>query len=434
MDDASPDDAPLNDAPRHRFDTLQLHAGQPGADPTTGARAVPIYATSSYVFRSAQHAADVFAGEGEGSQYGRMDNPTVDVFVDRIVALEGGKAGVGFSSGQAATTTTLLALAGPGKHIVFSREVFGGTYSVVRKLLEPWGCAWDAVDQTVDAIAAALRPETVAVWVENIANPTCTVPDMPAIAALCRERRIPFIVDNTWGCGGYICRPLELGADLVVHSATKWIGGHGTFIGGAVVDGGTFDWDHPNFPAFSRPDARGRSYLSREPETPFRLRAHELGLSTMGMTLSPFSAFLGLQGLATLSLRVDQECSSALELARWLEGQPTVSRVHYPGLESHPSHDLAKQMLRNGFGAVLSFETKEEAGAARFVDRIRVASHLANIGDARTVAILPWFTTHSGLDEPARRAAGITPGLVRLSVGLEGLEDLRADLEQALRP
>jgi len=424
----------MDEASRPRgFDTQQIHAGQEGGDATTGARAVPIYATSSYVFRSAEDAARIFAGETEGSQYGRMDNPTVDAFVDRVVALEGGKAGVGLSSGQAATTTAFLALTGPGKHIVFSREVFGGTYSVVRKVLEPWGCAWDAVDQTVEGIEAALRDDTVAVWVENIANPSCAVPDIPAIADLCRSRRIPFIVDNTWGCGGYICRPLEMGADIVVHSATKWIGGHGTFIGGILVDGGTFDWDHPNFPAFSRPDSRGRSYLSRAGSLAFNLRAHELGLSTMGMTLSPMSAFLGLQGLETLSLRVRRECDSALELARWLETHPAVRRVDYPGLENHPTHHVARRVLQNGFGAVLSFEAADEATARGFVEKIRVASHLANIGDARTVAILPWFTTHSSLDEEGRRAAGVTPSLVRLSVGIEGIEDLKADLDQALR-
>ncbi len=422
----------MSDLPPYRFDTLQLHAGQTTPDPTTGARAVPIYATSSYVFRDARHAAEVFSREAEGNQYGRMDNPTVDAFVDRLVALEGGAGGVAFASGQAATTAALMALAGPGTHVVFSREVFGGTYSVARKVLEPWGCAWDAVDQTVEVIEAALRPETVAVWVENIANPTCTVPDLPAIAELCRARRIPFIVDNTWGCGGYLCRPLELGADVVVHSATKWIGGHGNLIAGAIVDGGSFDWEHPLFPAFTRPDARGRSYVERAGKLAFRLRTHDLGLFTMGMTLSPFAAFLALQGLETLSLRVRQECDTALELAKWLEGHPAVARVHYPGLPSHPSHETAQRVLRNGFGAVLSFETRDEAAAGRFVERIRVASHLANIGDARTVAILPWFTTHSSLDEGARRSAGITPGLVRLSVGLEGVEDLRADLDQAL--
>jgi O-acetylhomoserine (thiol)-lyase len=394
---------------------------------------VPIYATSSYVFEDADHAARLFAGLAEGNQYGRMDNPTVQAFVDRIVALEGGKGGVGFSSGQAATTATLLSLAEPGKHVVFSREMFGGTYAVARKILEPWGCAWDAVDQTVDAIEAAIRDETVAVWVENITNPACTVPDIPAIAALCKERKVPFVVDNTWGCAGYLCRPLELGANIVVHSATKWIGGHGTFIGGALVDGGTFDWDHPNFPAFSKLDTRGRTYISREGALAFRLRAHDLGLFVMGMTLAPQSAFLGLQGLETLSLRVQRECDSALALARWLSEHPAVARVHYPGLEEHPSHAVAKRVLRNGFGAVLSFETKDDEGAKRFVNRVKIASHLANIGDAKTVVILPWYTTHSALEESARRAAGVTPALVRLSVGLEDLGDLKADLDQALR-
>lgn len=418
-------------SPLH-FDTLQLHAGQEAPDPTTGARAVPIYATSSYVFESADHARALFAGEVEGNQYGRMHNPTVQAFVDRLVALEGGAGGVALASGQAATTTTLMALAAPGKHVVFSREMFGGTYAVARKLLGPWGCHWDVVEQSVDGVEATLRDDTVAVWVENIANPTCTVPDLAALAALCRERRIPLVVDNTWGCAGYLCRPLELGADIVVHSATKWIGGHGTFIGGAIVDGGTFDWTHPNFPAFSRLDSRGRSYVSRAGKLAFRMRAHDLGLFTMGMTLSPQSAFLALQGLETLSLRVERECATALELARWLEEHPKVERVHYPGLESHPSHEVAKRTLQNGFGAVLSFETSSEEAARRFVDRVQLVSHLANIGDSRTVVILPWFTTHAAMEEVERRSAGVKPEMVRLSVGLEHPDDLKADLDQAL--
>jgi O-acetylhomoserine/O-acetylserine sulfhydrylase len=422
------------DAPAPRFDTLQVHAGQEVPDPATRARAVPIYATSSYVFDDAEHARAVFAGEVVGNQYGRMNNPTVDAFVRRVVGLEGGAGGVGLASGQAATTATLLALAEPGRHIVFSRELFGGTFAVARKILAPWGCDWDAVDPTPEGVEAALRDETVAVWVESIANPNCTVPDLEEIGRICRTRRIPFVVDNTWGCAGYLCRPIELGADIVVHSATKWIGGHGTFIGGVIVDAGRFDWSHPNFPAFTRPDPRGRSYISRAGALAFRLRAWDLGLVSMGMTLSPHEAFLGLQGLETLSLRAQRQSDHALALARRLEEHPAVKRIHYPGLESHPSHGVARRILRNGSGGVFSFETRDPGVARRFVERTRVACHLANIGDARTVVILPWITTHASMDEGARRAAGVSPALVRVSVGLEALEDLEADFLQALAP
>jgi O-acetylhomoserine/O-acetylserine sulfhydrylase len=414
------------------FETLQVHAGQETPDPATRSRAVPIYATSSFVFDSADQAARIFSGEEAGNQYGRMHNPTVQAFVDRVVALEGGKGGVGLSSGQAASTATLLALAAPGKHVVFSSQLFGGTFSLAERILGPWGCAWEAVPPTPEGVSAALRKETVAVWVESIGNPICNVPDVGAIAQVCRSRKVPLVVDNTWGCAGYLCRPLELGAHIVVHSATKWIGGHGTFIGGVIVDGGEFDWDHPGFPAFTRPDSSGESLHARAGSLAFQQRAWDLGLKTMGMTLAPESAFHGLQGLETLSLRVQRECDHALELAGWLEGHPAVRTVHYPGLPTHPSHPAARRTLQNGFGAVLAFETRTDEGARRFVDGVGLASHLANIGDAKTLVILPWFTTHASLPEESRRAAGVSPALVRVSVGLETLSDLKADFEGAL--
>ena len=418
-----------------QFDTLQLHAGQEQPDPS-GARAVPIAATSSFCFESAEHARAVFAGEVAGNQYGRMHNPTVAAFERRLAALEGGVAAVALSSGQAATTTALFALARPGSNIVASNQLFGGTFSVAKKLLEPWGCSFRAVEPTADAIGDATGDDTVGVWLETIANPSCAVPDIGAVAAVARARGVPLIVDNTWGCGGYLCRPVALGADIVIHSATKWIGGHGTFIGGAIIDAGSFDWAAAaaRFPAFHQKDSRGRTYLSRAPHTPFTLRAFDLGLFTMGMTLSPHAAFAALQGLETLSLRVQRSCDSAFELAYWLEAQAGVRRVIYPGLPSHPSHEVAKRTLQNGFGAVVSFETDTAEAAATFLDRVQLASHLANIGDAKTVVINPWTTTHAGMSEAARRAAGVTPELVRLSVGLEAIGDLKADLSQALAP
>ena len=416
------------------FSTLSVHAGQE-KDPLTGSRAVPIYATASYTFESAEHAASLFAGETPGNQYGRMHNPTVEVFVRRLVALEAGTAGLALSSGQAATTATLLALARPGGHLVVSNECFGGTFSVLRKLLEPWGCAVSTVSPAPDAVQEAIRDETVGVWVETIANPSGSVPDIAALAERCQAARVPLIVDNTWGCGGYLCRPLELGADIAVHSATKWIGGHGTFVGGAVVEAGRFDWaaQPERFPAFVTPDSRGRTYVSRAPETAFTLRAYDLGLFTMGMTLSPHAAAAALQGLETLPLRVQRSCNTALELAGWLEAQTGVKRVLYPGLPSHPSYEVARRTLQNGFGAVLSFEAETLELARDFLNRVQLASHLANIGDAKTVVINPWTTTHAGLSEDARRAAGVTPELVRVSVGLEALADLQNDFTQALQ-
>jgi O-acetylhomoserine (thiol)-lyase len=413
------------------FETLQLHAGQESVD-ATRSRAVPIYATSSFTFDSAQHAADVFAGNQQGNQYGRMHNPTVDAFVKRMVALEGGKAGVGFSSGQAATTTALFALARPGTNFVVSKELFGGTFAVARKLLEPWGCNFITVEPTAQAIDAAIDENTVGVWLETIANPSCTVPDLQAIADVAHAKGVPLIVDNTWGCGGYVCQPIKHGADVVMQSATKWIGGHGTFIAGALIDAGSFNWASPKFPAFQKPDMRGKTYIDKAGETAFTSRAWDLGLFTMGMTLSPYAASLGLQGLETLSLRVQRMCESALELAYWLEIQPGVKRVVYAGLSSHPSHDIAKKVLVNGYGAVLSFEAVDLATAQAFLNHVKLASHLANIGDAKTVVICPWNTTHAGLSEEARRAAGVTPELIRLSVGLESVKDLKEDFAQAL--
>ena len=414
------------------FDTLQLHAGQSEPDEKTGSRAVPIYATSSYVFTSAQEAADVFAGKRKGNQYGRMHNPTVAAFAERVAALEGAKAAIGLSSGQAATTTALFALARPGANVIVSNELFGGTFSVARKLLEPWGCEVRPVSPEAEAVKAATDDNTVGVWLETIANPSCTVPDIRAVADAAHQGGVPLIVDSTWGCGGYLCQPASYGADIIVHSATKWIGGHGTFIGGVLVDAGSFDWGAERFPAFHKPDAKGRTYLEKSPETPFLARAYDLGLFTMGMSLSPHDAFLGLQGLETLSLRVQRACDSALELAQWLEAQPQVDRVVYPGLKSHPSYTTAERILRHGYGSVISFEAADVETAQAFLDNVKLASHLANIGDAKTVVINPWTTTHAGLSEEARRAAGVSPGLVRVSVGLEGVEDLKRDFAQAL--
>ena len=361
-----------------------------------------------------------------------MHNPTVEVFVDRLVAMVDAAAGAAFASGQAAGTAALMAVARPGAHFVVSNQLFGGTYALLDKIFVPMGCTVSVVAPTADAIDAALTDDTVAVWVETIANPSGTVADLVAIAELCTSRQVPFFVDNTFGCAGHLCNPLELGADVVVESATKWIGGHGTFVAGVVLDGGRYAWDNGRFPAFTTPNARGATVVSRAGRTAFTSRASELGLFTMGMTLSPFAAFLGLQGLETMSLRVQRSCDTALELARWLEAHPEVDQVYYPGLESHPSHHIAARTLRNGFGGVLAFDAPSIDAAHAFIDGVRLASHLANIGDAKTVVIHPWTTTHGGLSEADRLAAGVNECTVRVSVGLESLEDLQADFAQAL--
>ena len=413
------DDAPPT--PRPGFATEALHAATP-PDPVTGARAQPIYATSSYVFESAAHAAALFAGEASGNQYARMHNPTTEAFAARVAALEGGAAAVALASGQAASAATLLALAAPDTKVVCSTDVFGGTASLFRKWLVPWGVELVMVPPEVEAMAAALDERTVACWVETIANPSGVVPDLPALAQRCDAAGVPLVVDNTWGCGGYLCQPLEHGAAVVVHSATKWIGGHGTFVGGVVVDGGRFDWRRAHTPALAE----------HGPGTSFAERVHDLGLFTLGATLSPFAAFLGLQGLETLGLRVQRSCDSALELAHWLRTQPGVQRVVYAGLDDHPSHQVATRVLRSGFGAVLAFELADQRSAQAWLDALELISHLANIGDAKSVAIHPWTTTHASMSEAQRRAAGVTPAMLRLSIGLEDPADLRRDIGRAL--
>lgn len=410
------------------FATRSLHAGTP-PDPTTGARAQPIHATAAYVFQSAEHAAALFAGEAEGNQYGRMHNPTVEAFAERMRSLEGGAAAVAFASGQAAAAATLLALTRPGSRVLLTREAFGGTFSLFRKWLEPWGVHVTTIAPTADAVEAAMDDDVVAVWVETIANPSCTVPDLPAIAAASHRGGAPLIVDNTWGCGGYLIRPLEHGADAVVHSATKWIGGHGTFIGGVMIDGGRFLFDPQRYPAMHALDGRGRSWVDRAGATALASRAHDLGLFTIGASLSPHAAFYALQGLETLSLRCERSCASALALAELLEARGAT--VRYPGLASHPSHAVARRLLSGGFGAVLTLDLADQPTAYRFLNQLKLISLLANIGDAKSVAIHPWTTTHASMGEATRREAGVFPGSVRISLGLEEFGDIVRDVEQA---
>ncbi len=417
------------------FATRQLHAGHV-PDEASHARAVPIYASSSYVFESTVEAERTFAGEVPGNRYARVENPTTQALADRVASLEGRPPGSGvpLSSGQAATTTIMMGLSRPGATWLVSDQLFGGTASVAGKVLRPFGVTVKSVSPEPEAIEAHLDETVVGVWVETIANPSGHVPNLPLIAEVARRHGVPLVVDNTWGSGGYLCRPLELGADIVVHSATKWIGGHGVAIGGVVVDGGSFDWTArgERYPQFQRRDAHGRTMLEKAPDAPVAALATDLGLMTMGMTMAPHTAFLLLQGLETLDLRVQRACDSALHVAREFQQFEGIAEVVYPGLPEHPSHAVARSVLSHGFGSVMGLRFASEALARGTLDRFRLVSHLANIGDAKTVAIHPWTTTHASLTDDAKLAGGVTPDLIRFSVGLEDPRDLLSDVEQAL--
>ena len=425
----------------YRFETLQVHAGQEPA-PGTNSRAVPIYQTTSYTFEDTDHAARLFGLEEFGNIYTRIMNPTTDVFEQRIAALEGGVAAVATASGQAAQFLAISNLAQAGDEIVASSYLYGGTYNQFKVTLPRLGINVRFVESTdPEALEAAITERTKAVFVESIANPEFLVPDLEAVADVAHRHGIPLIVDNTFGCAGYLVRPIEHGADVVVASATKWIGGHGTSIGGVIVDSGNFDWNNGRFPQFSEPSPGyhglvfGDVFGSDGPfgNIAFAIRARVEGLRDLGAALSPFNSFLLLQGLETLSLRVQRHVDNALELAEWLEARPDVSWVNYPGLPSHRSHGMAKKYLRHGFGAVLSFgiDGGYEAGR-RFIDSVELASHLANVGDAKTLVIHPASTTHQQLSDDERTAAGVGADLVRVSVGIEHIEDIKADFAAAL--
>ena len=424
-----------------KFETLQVHAGQDPA-PGTNARAVPIYQSTSYTFDDADHAARLFGLEEFGNIYTRIMNPTTDVFEKRIAALEGGVAAVATSSGQAAQLLAITTIAQAGDDIVASSNLYGGTYNQFKVAFPRLGIDVRFVeDDTPEAFEAAIGENTKAIYVESIANPSYRVPDFAALADVAHRNGIPLIVDNTFGCGGYVARPIEHGADIVVESATKWIGGHGTSIGGVVIDSGNFDWRGGKFPLFTEPSPSYHGLVFSDvfgPDGPFgniafAIRARVEGLRDLGAAQSPFNAFLLLQGLETLSLRVQRHIDNALELARWLEARDEVAWVTYPGLESHPTHDLAKQYLTNGFGAVLSFGVKGGFDPAKsFVNSVELASHLANVGDAKTLVIHPASTTHQQLSSDEQDAAGVRSDFIRVSVGIEHIDDIKADFEQAL--
>jgi O-acetylhomoserine (thiol)-lyase len=421
--------------PAHRRETLAVHAGQT-PDPTTKARAVPIYATTSYVFDNAAHAARLFGLEETGNIYTRIMNPTTDVFEQRVAALEGGVGGLSVGSGQAAETLTILNLARAGDNVVTSSSLYGGTYNLFAHTLPKWGIDFRFVDGSrPEEFDRAVDGRTKALYVETIGNPRLDVPDFEAIAAVARKHGVPLIVDNTFA--PILCRPIEHGADIVVHSATKWIGGHGTVIGGVVVDGGTFDWAaSPRFKAdFVDPDEsyHGVSYAAAAGPAAYITKLRVQLLRDLGPALSPFNSFLFLQGLETLPLRIERHSANALAVARWLEKHPAVEWVSYAGLESHPAHELARKYLSGGFGGIVTFGLKGGLEAGRkLIDSVKLFSLLANVGDAKSLIIHPASTTHQQLSAEDQEASGVTPDLVRLSVGIEHVDDILADLDQAI--
>lgn len=425
---------------QHRFETLQVHAGQaPAAG--TNSRAVPIHQTTSYTFDDADHGARLFALQEFGNIYTRIMNPTTDVFEQRVAALEGGVAALATASGQSAQFLAITTLAEAGDNIVSGASLYGGTYNQFKVQFPRIGIdvRFVATDD-FDAWEAAIDDRTRALFVESIGNPGFDVPNFARLAEIAKRHELPLVVDNTFGCAGYLVRPIDHGADIVVQSATKWIGGHGTSIGGVIVDAGKFNWFGKRFKTFHTPSPGYHGLNFAEvfsPDGPFGnlafiIRARVEGLRDWGPALSPFNAFMFLQGLETLSLRVQRHCENALELARWLGTQPLVVRVNYLGLESHPHHQRARDYLRNGFGSVLTFGIKGGLDAGkRFINSVELASHLANVGDAKTLVIHPASTTHQQLSAAEQLSAGVLPDVVRVSVGIEHIDDIKEDFTQA---
>ncbi len=424
-----------------RFETLQVHAGQEEVDITTRSRAVPIYQTSSYTFKDSEHGANLFALKEFGNVYTRIMNPTSDVFERRVAALEGGVAALATSSGQAAQFLAISNIMGAGDNFVSSSNLYGGTYNQFKVTFKRIGieARFTAGESPAD-YEKLIDDRTKAIFVETIGNPSYTVPDFEGISAVAKKHDLPLIVDNTFGACGYLFRPLEHGANIVVESATKWIGGHGTSIGGVIVDGGNFNWANGKFPQFTEPSEGYHGMIFWDifgPGGPFGniafiIRARVEGLRDYGPAMSPFNSFLMLQGLETLSLRVQRMVDNALELAKWLEAHPQVESVSYPGLPSCATHANAKKYLKNGYGGVLSFTIKgDKANATKFVDSMKLISHLANVGDAKTLIIQPSATTHQQLSDEDQLAAGVLPNQLRISVGIEHIEDIKEDLSQA---
>ncbi|WP_226683319.1 O-acetylhomoserine aminocarboxypropyltransferase/cysteine synthase family protein [Sutcliffiella horikoshii] len=420
--------------PNYDVETVLLHGGQT-PDPTTGSRAVPIYQTTSYVFDNTDHAQNLFALNEFGNIYTRIMNPTVDVLEKRLALLEGGAAAVATSSGMSAIAFAILNIAHAGDEIVAAENLYGGTYNLFAVTLPKYGIKVKFVDATdPENFRNAITPKTKAIFGEIIGNPSLRVLDVEAVAKVAHDNYIPLIIDNTFA-SPYLCNPIKWGADIVVHSATKWIGGHGTTIGGVVVDGGNFNWDHPNFPGFTEPDAsyNGIKYAQTFGNLAFAVKLRVQLLRDFGACLSPQNAFLLLQGLETLHLRVEKHNENALELAKYLQDHPAVEWVSYPGLPDHPAHTLARKYLGKGNGSIVNFGIKGGKDAGRkAIDSIKLWSHVANVGDAKSLIIHPASTTHQQLTGDDLIKSGVTEDLIRLSVGIESLKDLQNDLDQAL--
>jgi O-acetylhomoserine/O-acetylserine sulfhydrylase len=425
----------------YHFETLQLHAGQE-VDPSTGSRAVPIHQTTSYVFKDSAHAANLFSLKEFGNIYTRIMNPTTDVFEKRMAALEGGVAAVATASGQAAQFLAITNILDSGDNLISTSYLYGGTYNQFKVQFKRLGIHVKFVEGDSPAdFEKLIDSRTKAIYIETIGNPRFNIPDFEAIAAVARRHDIPLIVDNTFGAGGYLCRPIEHGANIVVESATKWIGGHGTSIGGVIVDAGNFNWGNGKFPQFTEPSEGYHGLRFWDVfGTPgpfgniaFAIRARVEGLRDYGSSLSPFNAFLLLQGLETLSLRVQRHVENAQALAEWLRTDPHVVSVDYPGLADNPYHALGKKYLKHGFGGVLTFLVKGGKEAAdKVVNQVKLISHLANVGDAKTLIIHPASTTHEQLSAEEQKKSGVIPGQLRLSAGIEHIDDIKADLKQAL--
>ncbi|ULQ51916.1 O-acetylhomoserine aminocarboxypropyltransferase/cysteine synthase family protein [Flavihumibacter fluvii] len=420
------------------FETLQVHAGQE-PDPVTKSRAVPIHQTTSYVFDSAEHAANLFGLREFGNIYTRLMNPTTDVFEKRVAALEGGVAGLAMASGQSAQFIALQNILEQGDNIVASSFLYGGTYNQFKVTFKRLGfeVRFANGDDPAD-FESKINDRTRAIYVETIGNPAFSIPDFEKLSAIAQKHQIPLIVDNTFGAAGYLCRPIDFGANVIVESATKWIGGHGTSIGGIIVDAGNFNWGNGKFKYFTEPDEAYHGlkfweiFGSGGPfgNIAYIIRARVTGLRSIGPAVSPFNSFLFLQGLETLSLRVQRTVDNALELAEWLEKNPNVEFVNYPGLKSNKYHELGKKYLRNGFGGVLSFKIKGGKEAAdKFVNGLKLISHLANVGDSKTLIIHPATTTHEQLTEAEQKSAGVEPGILRISLGIEHIDDIKDDIE-----
>jgi hypothetical protein len=419
---------------KYHFETLQLHVGQEQADPATDARAVPIYQTTSYVFHDCQHAADRFALKDAGNVYGRLTNSTQAVLEERVAALEGGVAGLAVASGAAAVTYAITNIANAGDHVVASKTIYGGTYNLLAHTLSKFGITTTFVDpDDYEALEAAIKDNTKLVYIETLGNPNSNISDIERSADIAHRHGLPLLIDNTFGTP-YLIRPIEHGADIVVHSATKFIGGHGTSLGGVIVDGGTFDWkkNPEKFPGFNKPDASYHGLVFGDIPAPFVTRVRTLLLRDQGAAISPFNAFILLQGLETLSLRVERHVFNTLKVLEYLENQPLVKKINHPAEASHPNHDLYERYFPNGAGSIFTFEIDgDQQKAFDFIDHLKIFSLLANVADVKSLVIHPLSTTHSELSIEEAADQGIYPSTIRLSIGTEHYKDIIADLDQA---